>query len=576
MPNFSFRKLSTSFPRFTGTLIQKAQLHLFYLMLGANVFKGLIYLWDAISNHDGDGSMRAIRLIISSLFMIVLLRRFPKIIKWGIHYAIIATIVHVYYRVFNQQVGTDIVTCQAIYMVVISGFYGLNKKWGTIYTVLASAAVILCHYISFRFTGLQLLPQGLNDLYIVINFLVILFSHYYFHGVLYSTIAQKEMLNDELAEAAVAKSNFLSMMSHELRTPLNSVIGISTLLANNNTNPTQKEQLQGLKFSAEGLLSLVSNILDINKLESGKLELESVVFNLDTLLHGISSGMRSIANEKSVGLVLVVDEQLRKKEFLGDPTRLSQVMYNLVGNAIKFTAVGEVMITARLVAHNAAAYTIRLTVKDTGIGLSQSQQDKIFEPFVQASSSTARKYGGTGLGLSIVKELVSMFGSEIKVNSAPEKGSSFYFDMTLQEAPAAQLNSETETDDPMALSQLKVLVAEDNVMNIFFMRQLFKQWNMEADIVENGEQVIDALMRENYDLILMDMHMPVMDGVEATKAIRLLNDTEKAKIHIIALTGSVSDDIQTRVKECGMDDYLAKPFQLHDLKNKLLALVSYK
>jgi len=571
MLNYTFRKLRSVFPRYKGTRIQEAKLHLFYLMLGANVLKGFIYLWDAMVTYQGDGSLRAIRLIITSILMIVVLHKFPKIIRWGIHYAVIGTILHIYYRVFNQSTGTDVVTCQAIYMVVISAFYGLNKKWGSVYTVIASASVVVCHYIAFRWTGLHPLPQGLNDIYITINFLVILLAHYYFHGVLYSTLDEKDVLNEELAEVALAKSNFLSMMSHELRTPLNSVIGIASLLADDNQNTHQKEQLQGLKFSAEGLLALISNILDVNKLDSGKLELEEVPFNLGTLLKGITTGMAYVAEEKGLRVLLRVDESIRQKEFAGDPTRLSQVMYNLVGNAIKFTKEGTVTIGAGLVRQSGNMFTIKMEVADTGIGISKSQQDKIFDPFVQASQNTTRKYGGTGLGLSIVKQLVNMFGSEIQVSSTMGEGSCFYFEIALREVPVRQGEGERENNDEAALSGLRVLAAEDNVMNIFFMRQLFKRWGMQADIVENGQQVLDALKHQNYDLILMDMHMPVMDGIEATKAIRMLTDPDKANIYIIALTGSVSDNVQARVLESGMNDYLSKPFQLNDLKSKLLA-----
>ena len=574
MIKYLIKNLKVTYPRVEHTPIQMAKLHLFYLMLGANVLKGLIYLSDAILIHHGDGSWRAIRLMISSVLIMMVLKRFPGIIKWGIHYAVLATILHIYYRVFNASVGSDVVACQAIYMVVISAFYGLNKWWGSIYTVVASAAVILCHYIGFRWTGLHPLPEGLNDLYIIINFLVILLAHFYFHGELYSTLREKDILNAELAEAALAKGNFLSMMSHELRTPLNSVIGIASLLADDHTNSRQKEQLEGLKFSAEGLLSLINNILDVNKLESGKFELEEVPFKLGTLLKGITNGMKPVAEGKSLAISLHIDEEITNKELLGDPTRLGQVLYNLVGNAIKFTKKGKVTINAVLVRKAGDLFTIKFEVADTGIGISDSQREKIFDPFIQASQNTTRKYGGTGLGLSIVKQLVTMFGSEIKIESTLGEGTRFYFEIEMKCAPLQLRQDDAAVDDEALLSELSILAAEDNAMNIFFMRQLFKKWGIHADIVENGQEVMEFLSHSNYDVILMDMHMPVMDGIEATKAIRLLTDPIKANIHIIALTGSVSDNGKARALESGMNDYLSKPFQLDDLKSKLLARAS--
>lgn len=573
-----FQKIRSVFPPYRGTPILKAQLRLFYLMLGANVLKGLIRIADTTLIHQEEVSQRDIRLIVISILMMAALHRFPKLIKWGIHYAVIATILHIYYRVFNKSIGADVIALQCIFMVTISAFYGLDKKWGTVYTIIASASIILCHYISFGWTSLHPLPQGLNDIYIAINFMVILISHIYFHGVLYSTLDEKDLLNEELAEVAETKSKFLSTMSHELRTPLNSVIGIAGILIHDNHDSKQNEHLNVLKFSAEGLLALINNILDVNKIESGKLELESTPFNLYTVLNGIARGMEHEAAEKSLRFSMQIDEQIKRKDFLGDPTRLSQIIYNLVGNAIKFTKEGEVAIHAKLVRHTDGLFTVRIEVNDTGIGISQDQQSKIFEPFVQASENTTRKFGGTGLGLSIVKELVGIFGSEIHLKSTPGIGTSFYFDVVFREAkPQSIENIVNKNTDNEILSKLSILLAEDNRMNVYFMRQLFKRWGITADIVENGEEVLASVMNKDYDVILMDMHMPVIDGMEATKSIRLLPNPEKANVYIIALTASVSDNIQKKVKECGMNDYLPKPFQLDELKNKLLdraALVS--
>lgn len=567
----ALHQLRTSFFPSKSTSILTAQLQLFYLMLGANVVKGFLYLSDAINNHHGDGSFRAARLMVTSILMIAVLRRFPQFIKWGIHYAIIGTILHIYYRVFNKDIGADVIALQCIYMVVISAFYGLNKFWGAVYTTISAASLILFHYIGFRWTGLQPLPQGINDLYIGVNFLVILFSHLYFHRVLYGNMQEMEVLNGKLEESTESKSNFLSTMSHELRTPLNSVIGIAKLLVDDNKDQKQKEQLDMLKFSAEGLLTLINNILDINKFDSGKMELESVPFNLSKLVHSISRSMAHQPGEKKLKFSVEIDEKLKGVNFLGDPTRLGQIIYNLIGNAVKFTAEGEVSIRAKVLMQKDDQYTVRLEVKDTGIGISESQQKRIFEPFMQASSSTTRKFGGTGLGLSIVKQLVEMFGGEIYVKSVIGEGTSFFIEVMFVKTDLGLADQRTEGQhDENDLSSLRILLAEDNMMNIFFMQQLFKRWSITADIAENGEEVLVLLATKDYDVILMDMHMPVMDGMEAARRIRQLPDPNKAATCIIALTASVSDNIQAKVKECGMDDYLHKPFQLDELKDMLL------
>jgi signal transduction histidine kinase/CheY-like chemotaxis protein len=548
-----------------------AQLRLFTLMLGANIVKGSIYLYDAIANHAGDGSGRAIRLMVTSTLLIFILRKFPKIIYWGIHYAVVGTIAHIYYRVFNQAIGADVVLMQAIVMVIISSFYGLGKVWGTVYTFIAAASIILIHYIPFRFTGLHPLPLGLSDIYITVNWVVILFSHIYFHGVLYGNLRQSKLLSLRLAEVAEAKSNFLSTMSHELRTPLNSVIGIAGLLISDEANAKQKEQLDMLKFSAEGLLTLINDILDINKLDSGNLELESTTFSLETLMSGIAGGMEFKALEKGLTFKLSVSSKLKNKIFKGDPARLSQILYNLVGNAIKFTEKGEVVLNADVTENDKLDFVIRFKVSDTGIGITEDQQKLVFKPFQQATASTTRKFGGTGLGLAIVKQLVEMFGSQIKLESEQGKGTTFYFDLKMQqvEQKAADIQNKVQSTNEANLSSLSILLAEDNMMNIYFMKQLFKRWGISADVAENGVEVLELLEKNTYDLVLMDMHMPVMDGMQTTERIRQLSDQSKANIHIIALTASVSDQIQKRVLSCGMNDYLHKPFQLDELRIKL-------
>ncbi|WP_162618722.1 ATP-binding protein [Pedobacter yulinensis] len=558
-----------------GTSLLEAQLRLFYLMLGANIIKGGIYLYDAVYNHAGKGSVRSIRLMVTSALLILLLRRFPRLAYWGIHYAVIGTILHIYYRAFNVYTGSDVVTVQCIFMVVISAFYGLGRVWGAVYTVIAAAGVVLVHYIGFRWTGLQPLPGMLSDLYVAINFLVILLSHWYFHRVLFDNLEQSASLSKRLAEVAETKSNFLSTMSHELRTPLNSVIGIAGLLIADNANAKQKEQLDVLKYSAEGLLTLINDILDINKLESGKLELESTPFSLSRLIHNIGQGMKFKADEKALAFKVSIDPRLSGKYFSGDPARLNQIMYNLVGNAIKFTEAGEVEMSAAVLDATDGGYTIRFAVRDTGIGISESQQKHIFEPFQQASVSTTRKFGGTGLGLAIVRQLVEMFGSEIHLESRPGKGTQFHFDLRLEETEPiiSETQAAAAVTEELDLSRLRILLAEDNMMNIFFMQQLFRRWNISADIAENGEEVLALMEKKDFDLILMDMHMPVLDGMEATKRIRQLEDPKKASTYIIALTASVSDQIQRRVIECGMDDYLHKPFQLEELRTRLASKV---
>jgi len=556
------------------TTIVEAQLKLFYLMLGANVFKGLIYLYDAQDRYNGDGSGRAIRLILTSIVLMAALRFFPKYIRIGIHWAVISSVLHLYYRVFNQDVGADIVTLQVIVMILISSFYGLNSRWGLIYGTIACAAPILSHYIGFRWTGLHQLPGHLNDLYIGINFIVILLSHNYFYHVLYGTIKEKDGLNKELVQNATSKSIFFSTMAHELRTPLNSVIGIASLLIQDSRNEKQKESLDMLKFSAENLLTLINDILDINKLEAGKLELEAVSFNCHTLLKSVFTSAAAQARGKSLEFNLEVEPDIKQQTYIGDATRLIQILFNLVGNAVKFTERGGITLSARKIAAEEGKDLLSFAIRDTGIGMSEGQQQHVFEPFTQAAAHTARKFGGTGLGLSIVKQLVEMFGSDIRLESEPGKGTTIQFDLWLKHAPAEKVPlAPSEQAQEHTLQSLKVLLVEDNIMNIYFMKQLFKRWDIVADIAENGQEAVELVANKDFDVVLMDMHMPVMDGMEATRQIRLLDNPQKASTHIIALTASVSDEARSRVYENGMNDYLQKPFQLEELRTRLQRLI---
>ncbi|ETZ20903.1 ATP-binding protein [Pedobacter sp. V48] len=554
-----------------STTIFEAQLKLFYLMLGANVFKGGIYLFDAYQYHQGDGSGRALRLILTSILMIVALRIFPKMLKAGIFYAVSATVLHVYYRAFNQDVGADTITLQAIVMVIISSFYGLNARWGIFYTIIASAAPILCHYVHFRWDTLEPLPEALNDIYIGINFFVILMSHVYFHRVLFGNLHAKEVLNKELKRTAASKMDFLSTMAHELRTPLNAVIGIANLLVEENKGQQERAHLDVLKFSAANLLSLVNDILDFNKLDSGKLELYSAPFKVDVLISSISSSMMPQVKEKSLLLHLDLDPRIKEVSYEADATRLSQILFNVVGNAVKFTEKGSVSIDLLLLAREENGDLIRFKIADTGIGIKPSKQQLIFDPFMQASTNTTRKFGGTGLGLSIVKQLIEMFGSEIHLESKPGKGTTIYFDLLLRHAtnivPAVKNPGES---DEVQLSKLRILLAEDNLMNTYLMQQLFQRWNIKADVAENGEQAVQLVIENQYDLILMDVNMPVMNGLEATLRIRKLDDSSKSGIHIVALTGEASEEVRAKLTDHGLNDYLPKPFKMEALKKKLI------
>jgi PAS domain S-box-containing protein len=373
------------------------------------------------------------------------------------------------------------------------------------------------------------------------------------------------------AEAAnEAKSNFLSTMSHEIRTPMNAVIGFTHLLLNNNPRPDQEEYLKVLRFSADNLMTLINDILDFSKIEAGKIEFEKIDFSPKKLISSICDAFQQKADEKGLRLKLLLDQDL-PVAIKGDPVRLSQILTNLISNAVKFTKEGSVVVSAEVISINQTQIIINFKVTDTGIGIPADKLDIIFESFTQAKSDTTREYGGSGLGLTIIKHLLKLQGSEITVESQLGKGTTFHFDLAFDNS-TRQISNNTAPEVPVSrnLKGTRLLIAEDNQINIFLVKQFLDQWEIDYDIAENGLIAFDLVTTNDYDLILMDLQMPEQDGYDTTLAIRQLPDEKFQKIPIIALTASAMLDIQDRAFQVGMNDYLSKPFNPDELFNRIV------
>lgn len=375
-------------------------------------------------------------------------------------------------------------------------------------------------------------------------------------------------------EAATAKQQFLSTMSHEIRTPLNAVIGMTHLLLQENPREDQMEYLNALKFSGENLLVLINDILDFSKIDAGKVYFEEISFSIKDLIHGIKQTFIYRTEEKGLKLMVMVDPDIADY-VLGDSTRLNQVLTNLIGNAIKFTEKGSVKIEIKLIKETNYLVEIEFSVQDTGIGIPADKLDYIFDSFTQAGTDTTRKYGGTGLGLAISKKLLELQNSKLMVKSTLGKGSRFFFRLTFKKSrkKSTQVLTMDLEEKYDRLKGTRILHVEDNVVNQIVAEKLLLKKGMLVDHAENGKVALEKLGKNKYDLVLMDLQMPEMNGYEAVKAIRSNKNPAIRSIPIIAITASVMTEVQEQIQESGMNDFVLKPFNPTELYQKILGLL---
>lgn len=370
----------------------------------------------------------------------------------------------------------------------------------------------------------------------------------------------------DLAEDATrAKQKFLSTMSHEIRTPLNAIINTVTLMKEEEPREDQVESLDILKFSADNLLQIVNDILDYSKIGAGKIEFEKVEFELRKLLMGVKQSFDYEAKRRNLLVEINMDKSI-PAVVVGDSTRLTQILINLVGNAVKFTEKGSITIEAIPLKRHNSQIDIEFSIIDTGIGIPENKMDFIFESFTQASSSTTRKYGGTGLGLAITQKLVELQGGFLQVESVVDEGSTFSFSLPFLVSDKTHVEEDTLHKTAFhSLKGLRVLVVEDNLVNQKIVSKYLTKWEASIEIAENGRIAVEMVAKNRYDLVLMDLHMPEMSGYEATLKIRSMKGEYYKELPVIALTASVFLEDREKIFEFGMTGFITKPFNPKEL-----------
>lgn len=392
---------------------------------------------------------------------------------------------------------------------------------------------------------------------------------------------KKLVIEKERSEQlAMARDEFLSSMSHEIRTPLNGILGFTDLLLGNSSlDVDTKKQLEYIKMSGDVLLVIINDILDLAKIESGQISLYEKPFDLSKLTQLIYDTFSSKIQGKDIDFKISIDKKV-PAILNGDSIRVSQILFNLISNAVKFTPVkGRIRLKIKFDGEDAGFHHIKVTVKDSGIGIPLDKIDTIFDPFIQVSNDTARKYGGTGLGLTIIKKIINIMNGEIHVKSKLDQGSKFIVNLPFAKGNSnlvdlkSIVNKDKSAVPIKTVGKIKVLLAEDNRINQILIQKVLSKFNFDCVVVENGNLAVEAVIRENFDIILMDIMMPIMNGYEATSRIRNLKDITKKNIPIVALTAVVTGSVVEACSSVGIDKYLSKPFESEELYNVIMELV---
>lgn len=468
-------------------------------------------------------------------------------------------------------------------LIIISiSYYLLDSGWGLFYS-LCNIVPIIVLILFPASTGVHVSysDENLNihtfNLVLISNFLILLFIHYYFFNAFKETNQREQKFQVNLKKAledsesiSIAKTNFLSRMSHELRTPLNAIVAMANILQESDEKENEKQNLDVLLFSANNLMFIINGILDFDKIDAGKVILKRQSFRIDHFLNRIQHAFRAQAESKGLQFNFYVSPDLNGLQVNADHDRLSQIFFNVVANAIKFSPAGSVSLHAEIVKKGSSDVQILFTIKDTGISISEEQQTDILDPYGQKKSTSDQQHYGTGLSLTIANKLLLLKGSQLQINSVEGVGNTLTFLMKFDIVKDEQADQVlVQLPRVHEIAALKILIAEDNLVNVFVLKKMLSQWNIVPEVAENGKQALEAIIKSEYDVILMDINMPVMDGFEASKKIRDLPEKRKAMVHIIAVTASTDVELDAHPGKQYIDDCILKPFPPKLLQEKL-------
>lgn len=553
--------------------LTKAEMYRVRLINITALYPLILYFFSTIYcivyNYPRIVYINTIAIIFVALVLWLNKKRYYSLAK-SLLISISCFVIFCYYKLMMNEKGVFMYYLPIILMFLTFYSPEKEKKYLIVTAIAALFFIALCFIVPYSYFKPFPLSESLHHFIFLFSAITcILITAFYVLTTLTFNSKNEIFLKkakEKAEEGSKAKATFLSNMSHELRTPLNGIIGITGILQSEKHLPEQQAHLDVLKNLSDHMLGLVNNILDYSKIESGKVELNNNQFNINQLVQKTEIFFKNSFIERGVAYKTVIDNHLLDKDVYFDELRLQQVLNNLISNALKFTHKGQVTVTARLVKTTDNMITVFFSVYDTGIGMAAEVQQKIFESFSQGDTATTRKYGGTGLGLSISSSLVKLMGGELNVNSEPEKGSEFYFqvDIPLYKEQALPEHKKHVLSDDL-LKGLRILLAEDNRINMVVAKRTLQRWGMEITEAENGKIALDICKREDFDILLLDLEMPEMDGKTALKEIRKLNKNLTA----IAFTAAVYEDMEQDLKRAGFADYMLKPFKPEELYNKL-------